>query len=256
MAGHALSERVKRIRQRQLLNTKLQAALDEYKHEQEKPKAICQGLRPIAKEHGVAWRTLGDHANGKQSMSVFHESKTKLTHSEERVLVDFILESAERALSLSRDNIVVHANEILKARKIRGEPVGIVWINRFLDRYRSELQTHWSSPLATERAQSLNPETVKAWFELVCDELVMTGIRPENIYRMDESGFPPSNQGVQRAVAQRGVKRVHKSGSANQENVTAIITICADGTALKPTIIFKGKNFLAKWGADNVSKAS
>ncbi|KAJ6563093.1 hypothetical protein DFH09DRAFT_920423 [Mycena vulgaris] len=71
------------------------------------------------------------------------------------------------------------------------------------------------------------------------------------IYGMDESGFPPSDQGRQRVVGRRGTKTQHKSGSANRENVTVLVTICADETTLKPTIIFKGHIFLQKWGQDN-----
>lgn len=36
----------------------------------------------------------------------------------------------------------------------------------------------------------------------------------------------------------------HKQGSAEQENVTAIVIICADGTVLQPTIIFKVPHIL------------
>ncbi|KAE9402187.1 hypothetical protein BT96DRAFT_780438, partial [Gymnopus androsaceus JB14] len=66
----------------------------------------------------------------------------------------------------------------------------------------------------------------------------------ENMYGMDESGFLPSNQGCQRVLGRRGTKTQHKQGNANRENVTVIVTICGDGTTLKPTIIFKGKNFI------------
>ncbi|KZP22653.1 DDE-domain-containing protein, partial [Athelia psychrophila] len=76
------------------------------------------------------------------------------------------------------------------------------------------------------------------------------------VYGMDESGFPPSNQGTSRVIGRRGTKTQHKQGSANRENVTAIVTICADGTTLAPTIIFKGHNFMTKWADDNVSHAS
>ena len=44
--------------------------------------------------------------------------------------------------------------------------------------------------------------------------------------------------------------------NTNRENVTAIVTICADGTTLQPTIVFKGKNFMKKWGTNNVAHAS
>lgn len=73
---------------------------------------------------------------------------------------------------------------------------------------------------------------------------------------MDESGFPPSNQGWQKVIGRRAAKGQHKQGGADRENVMAIVTICADGTALTPTIIFKGQNIMAKWGENNVSDAS
>jgi hypothetical protein len=255
MVGRALSERVKRQKLRRRENTKLQDAIDEYKREQEQ-EGKKRGLRPIAAKHGVNFKTFSNLVNGGRSIGTFNASKQKLTHSEERVLVDFILESADRGLPLSHKNIQTHANTIITGRDVPGEPVGEAWVPRFLDRYRDELQTHWSRPLATERARSLNPEAVKAWFELVKKECVDQGIKPENIYGMDESGFPPSNQGRQRVVGRRGTKTQHKSGGANRENVTVLVTICADGTTLKPTIIFKGKNFLKKWGEDNVAGAS
>ncbi|KZP05769.1 DDE-domain-containing protein, partial [Athelia psychrophila] len=64
------------------------------------------------------------------------------------------------------------------------------------------------------------------------------------LYGMDESGFPPSNMGRERVIGRRGARSSYKQGGADRENVTAIVTICADGTALTPTIIFKGKNFM------------
>ena len=73
---------------------------------------------------------------------------------------------------------------------------------------------------------------------------------------MDESGFPPSNQGQQKVIGRRGTKTQHKQGGADRENVTAIVTICADGTVLNPTVIFKGKNIMAKLGDNNVASAS
>jgi hypothetical protein len=88
------------------------------------------------------------------------------------------------------------------------------------------------------------------------ENVIDKGIKEHNIYGMDESGFPPANQGVQHVVGRRGTKVQHKAGSANRENVTVLVTICADGTALQPTIIFKGKRLLKKWGTDNVSGAS
>ena len=134
--------------------------------------------------------------------------------------------------------------------------IGDTWVGRFLERYRDRLQMHWSKPLDTQRAQSMNPEAKKKWFELLEEFVVKAGIRPEDLYGMDETGCPPSDQGTKRVCGGRGTKTQHKQGGADRENVTAIITICADGMTLRPTIIFKGQNFMTKWADDNVAKAS
>ncbi|EIM86965.1 CENP-B protein, partial [Stereum hirsutum FP-91666 SS1] len=68
----------------------------------------------------------------------------------------------------------------------------------------------------------------------------------ELIYGMDESGFPLGDFGKKKVVGRRGAKRQHKQGSGDKENVTVLVTICADGTHLRPTIIYKGKNFMQK----------
>lgn len=74
---------------------------------------------------------------------------------------------------------------------------------------------------------------------MVKEHCVDTGIAPELIYGMDESGFPLGEFGKKRVVGRRGVKRQHKQGSGDKENVTVLVTICADGTHLRPTIIYK-----------------
>lgn len=246
------------------INQRHREAIDEYLKEQAKPDVPGmkkRGLRKIAEKYNLWFKTIANLVNGGVSMSTFNASKQKLSHNEEQVLVDFITESADRGCPLTLGNIAVHANAIIKHRvdsdsEKEKDTVGQNWVSRFLDRYRDELQTHWSRPLDTQRAKALNPESVKAWFDLVEEQIVKCGIKPHNIYGMDESGFPPSNQGTQRVVGRRGTKLQHKTGSANRENVTAIVTICTDGTALRPTIIFKGKNFMKKWGEGNVSNPS
>ncbi|KAL5478278.1 hypothetical protein ACEPAI_2462 [Sanghuangporus weigelae] len=107
-----------------------------------------------------------------------------------------------------------------------------------------------------QRAQALNPSAVTHWFNLVEAEIVKKGITPENIYTMDESGCPPANQGVSRVVARAGYKVVHKQGGANKETVTVLVTICADGTAIDPAIIFKGERLYKRWTIDNLAQAS
>ena len=186
-----------------------------------------------------------------------HKDQQKLKPSEEQTLVNFLIESAERGFPQTLHQIENFANLIRQSRLgPECEKVGENWVGRFLDRHREILQTHWSKPLDTQRARAMNPQAKKEWFELVKKYVVDVGILPENLYGMDETGCPPSDQGTQKVVGGRGVKTMHKTGGADRENVTALVTICADGTALHLTIIFKAKRFNGQWANNNVSKAS
>jgi hypothetical protein len=114
----------------------------------------------------------------------------------------------------------------------------------------------FSKPLDTVCAHALNPTIVCHWFnEVVKKQYLDRRILPKNSYGMDESGFPPEASHTRQVVWRQGTKTQHKQGTANWENVTALVMICADGTVLRPTIIFKGKNFVKSWRNDNVAQA-
>ncbi|KAF5319127.1 hypothetical protein D9611_014093 [Ephemerocybe angulata] len=141
-----------------------------------------------------------------------------------------------------------YANLLLQTREGPGyEPVGDTWIYRFLSRHNEHLQSLWSKSLDTQRAQSLNPEAVKSWFDVVEKFVVEAGVEPENLYGMDESGFPMAYEGTDRVVGARGTKTQHQQGGADRENTTAVVTICADGTTVQPLLIFKGMYIKDDW---------
>ena len=259
MPSQALSDRVKAQNRSQLKEAKMREAVDAYRREQAVHPHLQKGARTIAKDLGIEsqWRSIINRFNGGQSIQEAHEEQQKLTSPEEAVIVSFLQESADRGFPMSLRSIEQYAN-LVRTNRLgpKCELVGSSWVERFLDRHRDVLQTHWGKPLDTQRARALNPDTTKQWFDLVEEFIIKAEISPENIYGMDESGFPPSDQGVSRVVGGQGTKTQHRQGGADHENVTALVTICADGTKLCPTIIFKAKNFQAKWRNDNVSGAS
>jgi hypothetical protein len=110
--------------------------------------------------------------------------------------------------------------------------------------------------LARERDQGLNPENVKGWYQVIKTHIVDKDIREEDCYSMDESGTTMGNHMREHVVGRKGHKVHHHQGGRDRENVTAIITICADGTTLRPTLIYKGKNIMKHWTDNNISGAS
>jgi hypothetical protein len=258
MAKKPLSKCIKCQKQSRLREKKIKQAVEAYRAELKKT-GPQKGVRTIAKEHDIekCYKTILNRYNNMRSTQDAHEDQQKLTAAEEAVVVDFLEQSADRGFPQSRHNITQYANLIRNNRLGEDcEKIGDTWVGRFLQRHYDKLQMHWSKPLDTQRAQSMNPEAKKRWFELLKEFVVNVGIRPETLYGMDETGCPPSDQGTERVCGSRGTKTQHKQGGADRENVTAIVTICADGTTLRPTIIFKGQNFMTKWADNNASEAS
>ena len=258
MAKHAKSAMLKKREESAKKAAQLELAVQMYKNEMAKPPELRIGLRSIADQFpGVSYVTLWRRIQGKQSIRDFNALKQKLTTAEEEVLTQLIETSANWSNPLSYKEIAQYANEILRRREgDDSAAIGTSWVYRFLGRHRDRVQTYWSKGLDTQRAQSLNETNVKHWYEVLKREVVDKGIQPENIYGMDESGFPPSNQGTSCVVGRRGNKLQHKTGSANRENATGLIGICADGTVLQPLIVFKAENLYTQWFENNVADAA
>ena len=181
----------------------MQDAVHVYHHEQTQELHEQKGAHKIAQEHGIEnqWRTIINRYNGGRSRQEAHEEQQKLTPVEEVIIAEFVRESANHGFPMTLHNIEQYANLVQRNRLgANCTPLGENWVSRFLDRHRDILQTHWSKPLDTQWACALNPETKKRWFELVEEFVVKTGVRVEDLYAMDESGCPPSDQGTERVV--------------------------------------------------------
>src|SRR6267154_3049685 len=191
MPGRTLSDHQKKKINQDWIRERDSKAVEGYRQELLKEPKVCHGLRIIAEYHGITKDTLARAVDDKQSIDTVNQKKQKLLKSEENILVDFILKSADRSFPFTHHVAESYANSILAKRVGHNNTlVGKKWIYAFLDRNRNKLQTHWSKPLDMQRAQALNPEAVKHWFDLVEELIVKTEIRRENIYGMDKSGFP------------------------------------------------------------------
>lgn len=73
----------------------MEAAVVDYSKEQEKPVDERRGLCPIAQDHGVSFKTLSRRFHNEQSIAEFNATKQRLTPAEEKVIVDFAIESAD-----------------------------------------------------------------------------------------------------------------------------------------------------------------
>jgi hypothetical protein len=99
----------------------------------------------------------------------------------------------------------------------------------------------WTEPLEKCHAQSLNAAAVTSFFKVLGELIEEHHIPIENIYNADEKG-------VQLGLGKKvfgffswDQKDIYNIEDGDCELVTMIKTICANGTALAPSAIFKGK---------------
>ena len=82
----------------------------------------------------VSKSTLGRRVKGGRSIREFNATKQLLSTAEETVLVQFILESADREFPLNHDLIKLYVNAIIISRAgANADMCGTKWIFGFLD---------------------------------------------------------------------------------------------------------------------------
>jgi hypothetical protein len=79
------------------------------------------------------------------------------------------------------------------------------------------------------------------------EKLIVGKIKSWRMYGMDEIGCVLEYAPCRCVVGPPGRKIQHDQADGNREMVTVVNTICADGTYLKPIVVYKGKNFLIRW---------
>jgi hypothetical protein len=205
-------------------------------------------LRQAAKDYDVPRSTLTSRFNGMPTRKEAHEREQKLQPAQEKVLVEWIKVMGQRGVPLTPQALIDYASDICDG------PVGSSWGKHFMARH-PELKVKWTSSLQQCRAQALNPTVVAEYFELLAEVINKYQVPPENIFNMDEKGIQLGVGKRVAAIIDRDQKTVFQVENGNRELVTIIETLCADGTALHPCVIFQGKRRNLEWGRDNPCNA-
>ena len=95
-------------------------------------------------------------------------------------------------------------------------------------------------------------QVLNAWFDTFQKLVQEQGIKQENIYNMDESGFSIGTIESTRIIIDLTLCTKYQAYPGRQEQVSIVECICTDGTILLVFGIFKGKNILQNWIPDTV----
>lgn len=277
MARKALSETRKAQLRREELDSAMARAMHRYQAEQARPGHEKKaGLRTICRQVEKEWylekhqkitlnhNTLRNLANGGRMRSESNADKSWLKKEEATEVIKFAVEMGDWGWGFSHQRLKEHVDAIVRARmgsKFPENGVGHRWTGRFIEKHSDQLHMYVARPLSTDRGQAVNKNANTKYFDMV-EDLHLHGdegepVAAECIFTLDEAGFQANgNEGFERVIGAKGKKVQYQQQKGTRENITVIVTICANGTALPPAIIFKGKGYLVKWHQENPAKAS
>ena len=207
-----------------------------------------RSLRAAAKAYEVSFATLRSRHLGVLARADTPANSLQLTPSEEKVLVQRILNLAAQGLHPQHTLVKDMANIILKSKNPSDPPtVGPNWVTRFVKRH-PELSSIYNRKFDYKRAECEDAEVIGAWFKIVQRTVAEYGVLKEDIYNFDETGFQMgviSTSKVVTSSERRGRPRTTQPG--NREWATAIEAIGASGWAVPPFIILGAKLHQKKW---------
>ncbi|KAG7001033.1 hypothetical protein FocnCong_v013526 [Fusarium oxysporum f. sp. conglutinans] len=202
-------------------------------------------LRRAAKIYEVGFGTLRNRQNGIQSRDAWVPKSRRLTDLEEQIIVQFLLDLDSRGFPARLRFVEEIANSLLADRD--ASPVGKRWAHNFVKR-QPELKTRLFRRYDYQRAKCEDPTIICGWFRLVQNTIAKYGIRSDDIWNFDETGFMMGL--IMAGLAVTGSERQGRPKSVqpgNREWITVIQAINAEGQSIAPFIIGAGQYHLAKW---------
>jgi len=125
-------------------------------------------------------------------------------------------------------------------------PIGIEWITCFIKRH-SMLQTLYAQQIDSSRVKETTVEAITRWLNTVQEILHQYNIRQKDVYNIDKTGFAIGSIQAACVLIDARLRSKIQAQLGRQEWVTAIECICADGTVIKPLIIFRGEQLSTDW---------
>ena len=192
--------------------------------------------------------TLQARMQGRQKRAEASKARRLLPDGAEEVLKEWIREKGRRGMPMSPEMVAEHVKVMWNME------VGKNWVLRFRAR-NPDLKAKWTTSLEQCRAQALNEVAVDHYFQMLKDTIDEFNISPENIYNMDEKGIQLGAGKRIMAIVDRDQKTVQHVEDGNRELVTIIECVCADGTAIRPSLVYKGAKRDLEWGRKNPCNA-
>jgi hypothetical protein len=143
-------------------------------------------LRRAAKIYKVDPMKLWRRQQGILSRRDTTPKSRKLSDLEEQTIIQFIIDLDSRGFPPRLRGVEEMANRLLADRD--ASPVGKRWASNFVRRHK-ELKTRFFRKYDYQRAKCEDPTVIRNWFRLIENTIAKYGIRLDDIYNFDETGF-------------------------------------------------------------------
>lgn len=192
-------------------------------------------------------RTLSRYVDNKQTNKSPMGRKPILNDDQEKGLSRRIVRLAEIGYPLTSKTIrrcvfnYCKENNIENNFSTMSNMVGHCWLQGFLKR-NNKIKSRRTQSINPARAQKLNKCIVEDYFETLKRIFIDLDLmdKSERIYNVDDKCFILSFA-HQQSVLAKGAKRVHLVAPEHEQNVTVVSCGNANGSAIPPAILFKGK---------------
>ena len=202
-------------------------------------------LTAAARIYNVPRNTLARRLRGTRARRDTTPKSKKLTLTEEKVILDFILDLDARAFPPRLCGVEDMANRLLLERD--AGRVGKCWALNFVKR-QPQLKTRYTRRYDYQRVKCEDPQLIGNWFKLVEDIRAKYGIGDNDVFNFDETGFMMgmiSSAMVVTSAERRSKARMAQPG--NREWVTVVQGVSGGGWAIPPFIIVAGRFALGNW---------
>lgn len=209
--------------------------------------AVVEGglsIRRAAEEYAVPKSTLGDHVQGRVLAGTVGGRQRYLSANEEKMLVDFILKSAEIGYPRGRKEIISIVQNVCDHKGLQ-VTVSHGWWERFCQRNKG-FSLRVPSSLSTARQQGTNTRVMEAYFDMLEETLEENNLtdKPCQIFNMDETGLPLSPK-PPKLLCKTGSRAFNAVTGGDKSQITVVGCVSAGGYQLPPMVIYDRKTLHA-----------
>jgi Tc5 transposase DNA-binding domain/DDE superfamily endonuclease len=213
---------------------------------------VFSSERAAARHYGVNRNTLSNRLHGLATRRESRQNLQRLTPEQEEYLVEWVLDLDTGGESPSHQRLREMTSLILLLSG-DDQPLGQKWTQGFVKRHL-RLKSAVGRRLKSDRAKEVTPEVLDDYFTMVDRVRSRFNIPRERCYNADEQGMGLGVCNNTVVITDSQKTRTNVSSPENREWVTIMECLSADGFALTPLLIFKGRDCQLNWFPPNTPK--